>query len=249
MFNDNGKKIIATIEARMTSSRLPGKVLMDLCGKPALQHIVERLKRSSYIDDVVVATTVNATDNPVVELCNSIGCSYFRGSEEDVLLRVLLAAKNAEADVLVEITGDCPLVDWRIVDEAIELFFSDSYDYASNALESNYPSGFEVQVFPVTVLNEVNSISNDPLDHEHVSLYIYRHPEKYRLACLKAEGKLCRPEVEVTLDTMEDYQIISRIFNSLYPKNQDFGLFDVIELLEKRPELLDINKNVKRKTV
>ena len=152
MYNNNGKKICATIEARMTSSRLPGKVLMNFCGKTNLEHIVERLKRSKYIDEVVVATTINKEDDSIVELCNNIGCKYYRGSEDDVLLRVLEATKSISAEIIVEITGDCPVIDWRHTDILIEKFFSAKYDYVSNIIERSFPRGFDVQVFPVTVL-------------------------------------------------------------------------------------------------
>ena len=122
MYRSQPQKIVATIEARMTSSRLPGKVLLDLAGKPALQQLVERLRRSRYLDEVVVATTDRPTDDPVAEMCRQIGCSVFRGSEDDVLARVLGAANSVSGDLIVEITGDCPAVDWRHVDQLIETF-------------------------------------------------------------------------------------------------------------------------------
>ncbi|MGE5370813.1 MAG: cytidylyltransferase domain-containing protein [Solirubrobacterales bacterium] len=242
------QKIVATIEARMTSSRLPGKVLMDLAGKPSLQQIVERLKRSRYLDDVVVATTVNATDDPIVELCREIGCTYYRGSEEDVLLRVLKAAKSAKADIIVEITGDCPVIDWRHVDYLIEMFYSGTYDYAANIIERTFPRGFDTQVFPVAVLDRVNQLTDDQQDHEHVSLYIYHHPETFRLVNWTAPPDLHHPEMEITLDTLEDYRLIQAIYDELYPGNPDFSAGDVVGLLLRKPELLEIISNVRRKT-
>lgn len=233
----NIKKICATIEARMTSSRLPGKVLMDYCGESNLQHIIERLKRSKYIDDVVVATTINEQDNPIVELCENIGCKYYRGSEEDVLLRVLESAKSVNADIIVEITGDCPVIDWRHVDKLVEMFFSGEYDYASNIIQRTFPRGFDTQVFPVEVLDEVNQTSKNPVDHEHVSLYIYTHPEKYRLINWEADEKMNHPEFEITLDTKEDYEFIKQIYENLYYKNQDFSAQDVVKLLIEHPEM------------
>ena len=128
-YKEHKEKIVATIEARMTSTRLPGKVLLPLAGKPALERLVERLKRSLYIDEIVVATTTNQTDEPIVELCESLGVKYFRGSELDVLKRVLGAAESVRADIIVEITGDCPLMDWRIVDRGIEEFYSQNILY------------------------------------------------------------------------------------------------------------------------
>lgn len=247
MYSGNNLKIVATIEARMTSSRLPGKVLLDLCGKPDLQHIIERLKRSRYLDDVVVATTVNETDEPIVNLCQELGCSYYRGSEEDVLLRVLGAAQSVQADIIVEITGDCPVIDWRHVDHLVEMFFSAEYDYTANIIERTFPRGFDTQVFPVKVLDEVNRITNDPTDHEHVSLYIYRHPEKYRLGNWRAPEELYHPELEITLDTPEDYELIKNIYERLYPVNPDFSALDVVRLMLDNPDLGQITAGVRRK--
>jgi len=243
----NGKKIVATIEARMTSSRLPGKVLLDLGGKPSLQQIVERLRRSKHIDEVVVATTVNATDQPIVDLCETIGCKYFRGSEEDVLLRVLDTAKSVDGDIIVEITGDCPVIDWRHVDHLVELFFAQDCDYAANMIERSFPRGFDTQVFPVSVLDKVNESTKDQQDHEHVSLYIYSNPDKFKLVNWVAEGKMHNPDLEITLDTQEDYEMIRKIYDKLYHDNNDFKAEDVVDLLLVQPELFDEVKKIKRK--
>lgn len=240
-------KIVATIEARMTSSRFPGKVLMDYCGKSNLQHIIERLKRSNYVDEVIVATTVNEQDNPIVELCEKIGCKYYRGSEDDVLLRVLESAKSVNSDIIVEITGDCPVIDWRHVDKLIEMFFLGEYDYAANIIKRTFPRGFDTQVFPVKVLEEVNQLTKNPVDHEHVSLYIYTHSEKYRLLNWEAEEKMNHPEFEITLDTKEDYEFIKEIYEMLYPKDLDFSAEDVVELLIKHPEMIKKLESTHRK--
>ncbi|EHJ01502.1 acylneuraminate cytidylyltransferase [Clostridium sp. DL-VIII] len=246
MYKNRGK-ICATIEARMTSSRLPGKVIMEFCGKPNLQHIVERLKKSKYIDEVVVATTVNDEDDPIVELCENIGCKYYRGSEDDVLLRVLEAAKSVNADYIVEITGDCPVIDWRHVNKISEMFFSGDYDYASNTIERSFPRGFDTQIFPVSVLEEVNTITRNPVDREHVSIYIYTHPEKYKLLSWRADETMNYPEIEITLDTKEDYIFIKEIYERLYPLNNDFTSQDVVDLVLENPDLKKILKNTHRK--
>lgn len=237
MYNNKGK-IVATIEARMTSSRLPGKVLMEFCGKSNLQHIVERLRKSKYIDEIVVATTANEQDNPIVDLCENIGCKYYRGSEDDVLLRVLETGKSVEADYIVEVTGDCPVIDWRHSDHIIEMFFSGEYDYASNVLKRTFPRGFDVQFFPLSVLEEVNKITKSPVDHEHVSIYIYTHPEKYKLINWEADEEMNHPEFEITLDTKEDYEFIKQIYEILYTDNPDFSAQDVVRLLINQPEVM-----------
>ncbi|MDP4176911.1 MAG: glycosyltransferase family protein [Bacillota bacterium] len=246
MYKNKGK-ICATIEARMTSSRLPGKVLKDFCGKPDLQHIIERLKRSKYLDEVVVATTVNRDDDPIVELCEKIGCKYYRGSENDVLLRVLESAKSVDAEIIVEITGDCPVIDWRHIDKLLEMFFSGEYDFASNAIDRTFPRGFDVDIFPVAILEEVNVITKSPVDHEHVSLYIYTHPEKYRLLSWKAHEKINHPELEITLDTNEDYEFIKKVYEKLYQIDPDFSAEDVVELLLDNQQLTEALEHTHRK--
>jgi len=231
----------------MTSTRLPGKVLLDLSGKPVLQHIVERISRSRYIDAVVVATTRNVEDEPIVKMCKKIKCQYYRGSEDDVLLRVLEAAESMKADIIVEITGDCPVVDWRHIDKLVELFFSGDYDYVSNILKRSFPDGFDVQVFPVSVLAEVNKLTKCPENREHVSLYIYSNPDKYRLFNWEANIDMNYPEMAVTLDTEEDYELLKIVYDNLYYKNYDFSAKDVVDFLLNQIDLLMINKNIIRK--
>lgn len=240
-------KIIATIEARMTSTRLPGKVLKPITGRPVLELLIERLQRAKYLDEIVVATTINDTDEPIIDLCERLNIKYFRGSEEDVLKRVLDAAKSVSADLIVEITGDCPFVDPDIVDEYIQVFLNGEYDYVSNTIRRSFPIGFDVQVFPVSVLEKVNALTFDPVDHEHVSIYIYEHPERYRLKNMEADEDMFWPNLGVTLDTQEDYELIRSIFEELYPQNNAFSALDVIKLLRGKPELISINRHIKRK--
>lgn len=243
----NNKKIVATVEARMTSSRLPGKVLMPIGEKPALEHLIERLKRSAYLDEIVVATTTNDADQPIVDLVNRLGVSYFRGSEVDVLDRVVKAAQSVKADIIVEITGDCPFVDWRLVNRGVEEFFTHSVDYASNTVQATFPNGFDIQVFPTTVLADVASLTQDPIDRTHVSYYIYMHPEVYRIHNWVAEPECFGPDLRVTLDEEADYKALKTIFEKLFPHNPDFSAADVVKLLRDDPSIIDINKNVRQK--
>ena len=242
----NNKKIVATIEARMTSSRLPGKVLLEANGKPMLEYMIERLRRSTKIDDVVVATTINKEDDPIVELCDRIGCTYYRGSESDVLERVLNAAKAVEADVIVETTGDCPFIDWRHVDYLVNFFMSNNYDFVANNTERTFPIGFDIRIFTTESLDHINSISDNPLDHEHVSIYYPRHPKEYKCYNWYADGPENRPDIEVTLDEYGDYQLIKSIFEGLYTAKKDFTCKDVIDYIDNNPEIKDYVKNVKR---
>lgn len=242
---DNKKKVVATIEARMTSSRLPGKVLMKSCGKPILQHIIERLQRSQRLDDIVIATTINKEDDLIVQLCESIGCRYFRGSENDVLDRVVNTAKSVKADIVVEICGDCPFIDWRHVDHLIEMYLSGDYDFVSNNMERSFPMGFDIRVFATDLIDRLNMFSTNLLDHEHVSIHFPQHQETYRCYNWHAPKEEDRPDIEVTLDEMDDYKVINTIFEELYPLNADFSCRDVIEYLDNHQGTLkQVNRTV-----
>jgi spore coat polysaccharide biosynthesis protein SpsF len=242
-------RIVATIEARMTSTRLPGKVLKPACGKPMLELMIERLRRVPSLDGIVIATTVNAADDPIIALARRLEVGFWRGSENDVLGRVLAAATAHKIDVIVETTGDCPLIDPDTVEECIRVYRDSSVDYVSNVLERTYPIGMDTQVFATAVLADVARRTEDPVDHEHVSLYIYRHPEIYSLKNVPAPPELRRPELALTLDTPEDYTLLSRIFEVLYPANPAFGLRDVLAFLDREPAVARLNENVRRKHV
>lgn len=248
MYTGNNKKIVVTVEARMTSSRLPGKVLLPLAGKPALERLVERIRTSAYIDEIVIATTTNHADDPIVSLAKRLQVTYFRGSENDVLSRVLLAAQSVQGDIIVEITGDCPLVNGELIDRGVEEFFSHNVDYASNTIKRSYPDGFDVQVFSVAVLAEVAKLTKDPIDRIHVSLYLYSHPERFTLhGWLPKEREHFWPDLRVTLDEKTDYELLNIIFERLLPVDKDFSVSDVITFLRDNPQLLAINKHVKTK--
>ncbi len=247
MFPGSTQKIVATIEARMTSSRLPGKILLPIGGRPALELLIERLKRSRYLDSIVVATTTNSTDDPTAALARRLGVGCFRGSETDVLGRVLGAAQSVRADMIVEITGDCPFVDWRLVDRGITEFFSREVDYASNTITATYPNGFDVQVFPVRILAEVACLTQDPVDRTHVSYYIYQRPERYRLHNWTALPEFYSPDFRVTLDEPSDYQVLQMLYDRLARERPDFSAEDVIQLLKRDPSLMAINAHVRQK--
>lgn len=245
MYKDKKEKIVATIEARMTSTRLPGKVLMPLVGKPVLSHLIERLQRSVHLDEICVATTTNAQDDAIEELARSLGVACFRGSESDVLGRVVAAARSVEADIIVEITGDCPATDPRLIDQGIETFFESGADYVANNLEPTFPrGGFEVQVFKTSTLEEVASLTTDPIDRTHVSYYIYQHPEQYRLKNFAASPMATAPQLRVVLDEPADYALITRVFEHLYPHKPDFTVEDVVQYLLQNPDVAQINSAV-----
>jgi spore coat polysaccharide biosynthesis protein SpsF len=240
-------KTIATIEARMNSSRLPGKVMLPILGKPALQLLVERLQRAKTLDGIVIATTTHPADAVIERLAAKLGVGCYRGSEEDVLERVLLSARSAQADVIVEITGDCPLLDPEMVDAVVKCHRDEKHDYVSNCLKRPLPLGLAVQAFATSVLAEVNTLTQDPADHEHVSLYIYEHPERYKIHALIMEEAEKHSDIRVTLDTADDYALISAIFEELYPQNPAFTFSDVVAFCRRKPELLELNKHIAQK--
>ena len=169
-------KVVATIEARMTSTRLPGKVLLPANGRPMLYYLVRRLKAVPSINTIVLATTINATDEPLVEFAQKEGIQVFRGSEDDVMGRVIGAAESANADVIVEITGDCPIIDPDLVEQTIRMFQRHNAAYVANSYISSYPDGMDTQVFSLDTLKQSAAMTNDPLDREHVSRHIVNHP-------------------------------------------------------------------------
>ncbi|MFA4941309.1 MAG: glycosyltransferase family protein [Patescibacteria group bacterium] len=248
MYKDNKQKIVATIEARMTSTRLPGKVLLPLAGKPALERIIERLRRSKYLDEIIVATTINDFDNPVVELAQELGVKFYRGSEEDVLGRVLNATQSVKGDIVVEVTGDCPLVDWRLIDRGIEEFFENDVDYASNIVNLSYPIGLDVQVFKIEALVKADREVKDQIERTHVSYYIYNHPEIFNILNWAAEKECTWPDLRLTLDEKDDYLLLSKIYEKIWLENEDFSYKDIIKFLRDNSNLLNINKNVRRKS-
>jgi spore coat polysaccharide biosynthesis protein SpsF len=241
-------KIVATIEARMTSSRLPGKVLLPSAGKPMLEHLVTRLKMVPSIDEIVLATTVNQTDQVLVEFAKTQGIAVFRGSENDVMERVIGAAESAKADVIVEITGDCPIIDPRIVEQTIRMFFANPCDYASNVQVRSYPVGMDTQVFRLETLKKSFSMTNHPLDREHVSRHIRLNPQIFSQVHLVAGHDLHWPELGLTLDEKADYELLKNIIEYFGIESIGFSLSEVIHLLKEiHPEWLEINRQVKRK--
>ena len=197
-------KFVATIEARMTSTRLPGKVMLEAAGKPMLEHLVERLKLVKYIDEIVIATTKNSTDDLMEEFSNRLRVKVFRGDEENVMSRVIEAGKSANADVIVEITGDCPIIDHEIIEQTIQVYKHNSVDYVSNNNIRSYPDGMDVQVFALEKLIESSKMTNNALDQEHVTLHIRNNPELFSRINLHSTPELYLPDLGLTLDEQED---------------------------------------------
>jgi len=243
------KAIWAVVAARMTSSRLPGKVLLPLAGRPSLAHLIHRLRTSRYLNGVVVATAEGAANDPVRAFAKSEEVPVFSGSEDDVLDRTLKAAQSVGAEVIVQVTGDCPLIDPAVVDRTIAAYLGHRPDYACNRLPETYPNGLDTEVFSTALLSQVAALTDDPSDREHVSLYIYEHPQRYTLLNVPAPPEHRWPELRLTLDTWEDYRVIRAIFDALFPANPDFGLTQILDWLRAHPQWVMVNHDVRQKPV
>lgn len=241
-------KIVASIEARMTSSRLPGKVLLPAAGMPMLEHLVRRISAVPSIDDIVLATTVNAADAPLIELADCLGIAAFRGDEDDVMQRVIDAVASVNGDVVVEITGDCPIIDPEIVEQTIRVFKAHQADYVSNALVRSYPDGMDTQVFWLETLKRSAAMTKCLLDREHVTLHIRNHPELFTHVHLVAPPEIHWPELGLTLDECSDYLLLKQIIEHFDAINNPlFSCLDAVRFLRQFPEYADINKDVVRK--
>lgn len=235
-------RVVASIEARMGSSRLPGKVLMDLRGRPALGRLLDRLRRSRHLNDIVLATTVAPVDDALVRFAESEGLRYFRGSENDVLNRVVEAHRMMGTDIIVEVTGDCPLLDPEVIDLGIETFLATPCDVVTNVMKTSWPMGLDLQVFRFKELEQVDRDIHDPAVREHVSLYFYEHPKRYRIVNLEAPENCRAPAYRFQLDYVEDKQFIEAVFDRLLPVCGDtFRTLDIMTLLRREPELVTIN--------
>lgn len=242
-------KIAATVQARMGSSRLPGKVLKTIVGKPMLALQIERIQHSMLIDEVIIATSVEKQDDPIEELTGKIGVQCYRGSEENVLSRIVGALKAFQVGINVEFMGDNPIPDPLLVDAVIGYYLkhADEYDYVTNALKTTYPPGAEVYVYPTEILFDAESKVTDPALREHVGLHIYQHPERYHICNLEAPPWFHYPDLHLEVDVQEDFEVISAIYEHFYPHNPGFSLAQVIDFMNANPELAAKNRHVERR--
>ena len=231
----------------MTSSRLPGKVLMPALGKPMLRHLLDRLRAVAAIQEIVLATTTNPADDVLQEFAQRERIKCFRGSEDDVMARVIGAAESAGAELVVEITGDCPIIDPQIVGQTIRMYQAHEADYVSNAQIRSYPDGMDTQVFRLETLKRSAAMTDDPLDHEHVTLHMRNHPELFSPVHLVAPPELHWPELGLTLDELADYELLKRVIVHFGEAKPLFGCCDVVRLLRANPDWVAINQAVLRK--
>ncbi|WP_332650952.1 glycosyltransferase family protein [Lysinibacillus sp. 54212] len=240
-------RVTAIVQARMGSTRLPGKVLKEVNGKPLLAYQLERIAHSKYIDKVVIATTVTHKDDVIVEFCENYGVDYYRGSEDDVLSRYYGAVNQYGGDVIVRLTSDCPIIDPVIVDETIRYFFENDFDYVSNTIEQTYPRGLDTEVFSKASLERTYKEATLSRDKEHVTTYMYSNPKCFNLGFIK--NKQDYSQYRWTVDTVEDFELIKLIIMSIYPYKRVFSWKDVLSLLAEHPEWNDINAMIEQKKV
>jgi spore coat polysaccharide biosynthesis protein SpsF len=241
-------RVVAIVQARMGSERLPGKVLMDVAGKPLLAHCIERISRAKRVDEVVLATTDMAGDVPLLNFAKSAGLRVYAGSENDVLQRYREAAEFAQADIIVRITGDCPLIDPELSDSVIEAYLDSEVDLASNVINRTYPRGVDTEVFSMALLRYLNRFVTKQPEREHVTLHVYKNRDQFWIASVETDGPLKRPEIRTCVDTGNDLQFVREVFEALGKGGNSFSTFDVMELLDRRPELGELNAGVKQKS-
>ncbi|MAO55602.1 MAG: spore coat biosynthesis protein F [Rhodospirillaceae bacterium] len=241
-------RVVASIEARMSASRLPGKVLMDVEGAPALERLVRRLDRAHRLDAIVLATTTNPADDPLAEWAEARRLPCYRGSEDDVLDRVVEAQRMMGSEIVVEVCGDTPLLDPRVIDAAVTRYLEGGVDVVSNTARLTWPQGIDAQVFAFGALDKVARTQSDPAVREHVSLYFYEHPEIYRIHHLAAPEAETRPGLRLQLDYAEDLELIRAVYAGLEPTYGDgFGVREVLDLIARQPEIAALNADCEEK--
>jgi len=242
-------KTVIIVQARMTSTRLPGKVLKEVLGKPLLEYLVERLRRVRQADAFVIATTVNAADDPIVALCERLGVAVTRGPELDVLARYHAAARVHGADIVVRVTSDCPLIDPELIDAMILGFreADDAPDYLSNTLQPTFPYGMAVEVFRAGALAEAHAEAAAEPEREHVTPFLYLRPERYRIRHYRQAEDLSRHRW--TVDTPEDFELVRRLIEDIYPHNPAFRMADVLAALAHHPDWARLNAHIAQKAL
>jgi spore coat polysaccharide biosynthesis protein SpsF len=240
-------KTVAIVQARMGSTRLPGKILRNLAGKSVLHHVVSRVKRAQLVDEVIVATTDAALDDVVAEECGRVGVRCFRGSEQDVLERYYQAAAFADADFIVRVTADCPLFDPVLLDTMLLRFrgLPAGLNYLSNVLVRTYPRGLDAEIFTRDVLDRVHREALLPHQREHVTPYIYQNEGLFALHSHQGDDDLSH--YRWTVDTNEDWAMAEAVYARLSHLGHDFGTADILNLLSLKPEIAQLNSHVEQK--
>ncbi len=236
--------VVGILQARMSSSRLPGKVLKPIMGRPMLQYQLERLEHVTLMDKLIVATSDQADDTPIAKLCDSLGVGCFRGNLHDVLDRYYQAAKSANPDIVVRLTGDCPVTSAAVIDRAIKACIEGGFDYLSNTIEPTFPHGLDVEVFPFKSLEIAWKEASEPYEREHVTPYLYQNPTRFNVANLAESEDLS--SFRWTVDEPEDFELIKAVYEALYADKPDFGTADIIAFLKGNPQIAKLNEKFSR---
>lgn len=242
-----GEGVIAgVIQVRMGSTRLPGKALRPLLGRPLLERLYERMSASKLLERVVIATGEGPENIPIVEWARGLGIGCFAGSETDLVDRLFRTARLFSADVLVRVTGDCPLADPEVIDQVIRAYWDDKdrLDYVTNALKPTYPDGLDVDVFSSRTLERMRREVSDPFWREWFTSYLREHPSEYRAVNVERDDDLSA--LRWTVDYEEDFRFVEEVFSGLYPKKKIFLMKDILALLEENPALAEINRKYAR---
>ena len=236
MSNRRGKTT-AILQARMTSSRLPGKVLKPIEREPMLIRPLERIGRAATLDQIVVATSFDPSDDALVEVLTQHQIDFVRGPLSDVLARYMRVADQYLPDVIVRLTGDCPLTCPEVIDAVVQHFHESDADYASNTLDPTYPDGLDVEVVTTAALRAVSAATDDPHEREHVTLGVYRRDSHFRLSNYSDPTGLNHSDLRWTVDDAEDFEFVSHVYQSLLPRNSHFGYREILRCLEENPAL------------
>lgn len=241
--------VLCIIQARLGSTRLPGKVLKKLSGKSVLEHVIYRVSKSNLIDQIIVATTTNKEDDKIIDECLKIGVNYYRGDENNVLSRYYETAFDKGYETIIRITSDCPLIDPKIIDNMIRYFNNENekyrLDYLSNSLKETFPRGFDVEIFTFNSLKEAYENATLEYEKEHVTPYIYLNQDKFTIKNYYNSNKY--QNYRLTLDTYEDYLVIKNIYDNIYKEDRMFFYEDIISYLNQYPEIANINQHIKQK--
>ena len=242
------RKVTATIQARVGSSRLPGKVMKKICGVTILQLLIERLRMSILIDEIIVATTSNSDDDIIEQLSKKLKVQCFRGSEEDVLGRIVGVIKKYNIDVHLECQGDNVMLDPHLIDSMIGYYLKqyDEYDYVTNSLKTTYPPGQDISVYSGLSLIQAESDWKSNLPREHVGIHIYKRREKFRVKNIEAPPCHRFPNYHLEVDTEADFDVVRQVFEHFLPNNPGFSLGQIIDYL-RESHAFEINQNVHRR--
>lgn len=236
--------IAAFIQARMASTRLPGKVIKPILGKPMLELQIERVQSCKTIDRVIVVTSTSIEDEQIVNLCNRLNIDVFCGNLENVLDRFYQAARKFKPDHIVRLTGDCPLIDPKVIDGTVRLYLEQKCDYGTNCMPPTYPDGLDVEIFSFHILGTAWNEATLPSQIEHISVFFEDQPERFKITNLAHSTDLS--SLRWTVDEPEDFEFAKRIFEVLYPAKRLFSMEDILDLLKKKPELASLNRHFVR---